>query len=218
MEAVIKAILLDTEARSCIWENDASAGRLLQPIEKFMLIFKALHVSTPSGRIHLQDYSVWGEQRILGSPTVFNFFDTFYAEPEVIAPAGLVSPEFEIFNSVSSISYYNSIRNVLKNINGIKNYTKPNDNRDGLNDNRSVDTLEYDLSFEENLYETEGVAALVDHYNLLLCRNQLTDSMQSTIENAINQYRGEVNNYDSRDAITDVLLFITTSPVFNVIN
>ena len=218
MKAVFKAILFDTEARDCVWENHQAAGRLFQPIEKFMMLFKAMHLSSPSGRKYLLDYTVWDNQRVLQSPTVFNFFSPFFAEADVVAPAGLVSPEFEIFNSVGSIQSYNNIRGAIKNVESIRNYTASNGNGDGLANNADVDTLQYDLSFEENLYETQGVAALVDHYNLLLCRNQLTEAMQLTIEDAINQYQAEIDGYDNYDAVTDVVLLIATSPVFNVLN
>ena len=119
MEAVFKAILFDTEARDCVWENHQAAGRLFQPIEKFMILFKAMHLSAPSGRQYLLDYTIWDNQRVLESPTVFNFFSPFFAEPEVVAPAGLVSPEFEIFNSVGSIQSYNNIRGAIKSVENI---------------------------------------------------------------------------------------------------
>ena len=218
MEAVFKAILFDTEARDCVWENSTSAGKLLQPIEKFMFLFKALHISAPSGRIYTQDYRVWDNQRVLESPTVFNFFSPYYAEPRVVAPAGLVSPEFQIFNSIGSIQSYNNLRAAIKTEQNIRNYTASNPEGDGLSNNADVDTLEYDLSFEENLYETQGTAALVDYYNLLLCRNQLTETMQIAIEDAIDQYELEDSDYNAHDAVTDVVLFIATSPVFNVLN
>ena len=181
-----------------------------------MFLFKALHLQSSTGKIHFLDYLVWDGQGIMASPSVFNFFSPYYAEPEIVAPAGLVSPEFEIFNSVGSIQYYNKVRAALKSIGNVRNYTGAGDGI--LGNNTGNDPLYFDLSYEENLYETEGVAALVDHYNLLLCRNQLTESMQLIIEDTINQYIEEDNGYTSFDAVTDVVLFVMTSPVFNVLN
>jgi hypothetical protein len=43
------------------------------------------------------------EQSPLMSPTVFNFFKPGFAEPGTIAAAGLVSPEFQIFNDTTAM-------------------------------------------------------------------------------------------------------------------
>jgi len=119
MEAVFKAILLDPEARDCEWINDPTAGKLLQPIERFLNLFKAFDIASPSGKFRFLNYHPnYGEnkfvyQGFLSSPSVFNFFSPFYAESEFVDTAGLVSPEFQILNSVSSLHYLNRIGDVI---------------------------------------------------------------------------------------------------------
>jgi len=153
----------------------------------------------------------------MGSQSVFNFFSPFFSESEIVEPRGLVSPEFQIFNSVSSIQYFNTMESMIKDDQPFNNRTRPFTERTAFDDNDD-DKPFLDVSFEENLYTTEGAEAVIDHYNLLLCRGQLPEEIQEIILNTITEYEEEINGYDSRDAVTDIALFIATSPVFGVLN
>jgi len=77
LKAVIKVILLDPEARICnSINNDSRAGKLIQPIERFIHLFKAFDITSPSGKIFIKDYSIYQDklgQSFLESPSVFNF-------------------------------------------------------------------------------------------------------------------------------------------------
>ena len=55
MGAVTKAILIDPEARDCSWLNDERNGKLKQPIERFIGLWKGFNVTSPSGRLWLFD-------------------------------------------------------------------------------------------------------------------------------------------------------------------
>ena len=116
LKAVISAILLDPEARDCAWITHPDNGKLIQPLERFITLFKAFDLQTPSGKMWFHDYSEFYEvvgQSFFSSPSVFNFFSPFYAEDEFVAPRNLVSPEFQILNSVTAISYINKVESCL---------------------------------------------------------------------------------------------------------
>jgi len=120
--AVIRAILTDPEARDCEWIDHPTAGKLLQPMERYLNLFKALEIQTPSGRYFFLDHDPSAgeykhvQQAFLYSPSVFNFFSPSFAESTNVEPEGLVSPEFQILNSITGIGYLNRIEWCIKSL------------------------------------------------------------------------------------------------------
>ena len=111
MFAFIKAILLDPEARSCDAIEINNPGRLREPMMRLASLMKALP-------LHQEGGNYWGagvpfdramSQEVLGSPTVFNFYLPDYQPNGDLANADLVAPEFQIFNTRTSIGYINSV-------------------------------------------------------------------------------------------------------------
>ncbi len=213
LKAVVMAILLDPEARNCDWIEHTSNGKLIQPLERFTNLFKAFDLTTPSSKIWFDDlngiYNKTG-QSFLASPSVFNFFSPFYAEDKFVSPQELVSPEFQILNSVTAIAYINEIEDAIK-IRPFQNRTTANDSGQYLSHNIDDEPV-LDLSDELAIYINEGVDALLDRLSLLLCRGQLDDSTKSIIANTIQQNEDNLSTYDNEDAIYDALYYIMMSP------
>ena len=92
--AVVKAILLDPEARPDLpMEID---GKLKEPLLRLTQLYKAYDARSQSGRYPLvASYILFG-QGPLQSPSVFNFFSPFFAPPGEIRDSSLVAPELEI--------------------------------------------------------------------------------------------------------------------------
>ena len=216
-KAVIKAILLDPEARNCDLIDDANTGKLIQPIERFTTLFKAFDLKSPSDRYWFNDFDYLFDetgQTFFSSPSVFNFFSPFYAEDEHIAPKNLVSPEFQILNSVTAIAYINEMEDALKR-EPFHNITVPNDAGTWLTYDGTDDPF-LDLSDELNIYNNQGVDALIDRLNLILCRGQLSETTHGIIANSILQNVQNDSNYTSLEAIHDALYFIMMSPNYLV--
>lgn len=209
LEAVVRAILTDPEARNCSWQEDVSAGKIKQPMERFIQLFRAFDISSPSGKLWYKDFSLLYnklEQSFMASPSVFNFFSPFYAEPEIVAPNELVSPEYEILNATSSIHYINLIETAVK--------TRPFKNRtmaDSTNINLAYDDLDepsLDFTDEMTILENDGINALIDRLDLIMCHGQLTDDVHILVENVYNQYVANIGTYDYERGVEDVLYFI----------
>lgn len=222
MEAVIRAVLLDPEARDCAEINNPKAGRLKQPIERMVNLFKGFDLSTPSGKYWFRDELELlpkVEQSFLAAPTVFNFFTPFYAEKDFVATNNMVSPEFEILNSTSGIHYLNVLENALKN-RAFGNRTKPNSvvPPSGLTVNSS-DNPFYNFDDEVAAFNSGGLSALIDRIDLILCHGQLSPGTKNIITNTINQYMdpNNVSNYDTRDIINDVIYFTMISADYMII-
>lgn len=218
MQAVVKAILTDPEARKCEIIDTPQTGKLLQPIERFTNLFLAFDVSTPSGKLWIKDeIEIEGklEQSFLRAPSVFNFFSPFYAESEYVQPNDMVSPEFQILHSTSGIHYLNTIEDAIKK-RPFRNRTQISDSGLGLNPNYSDDPI-LNLDDEIDIFNNQGLSALLDRLNLLLCRGQLSDDTKSLIEDTIQQYQANISNYAAENAVKDAIYFIMISPNYMIL-
>lgn len=98
--AVVKAILLDTEARSA--PATATAGKLGEPLLRLTRIWRAYGARSESGRLNVQNIPGFIGQGPLQAPSVFNFFSPFYAPPGEILDQGLVAPEMQLATEYQS--------------------------------------------------------------------------------------------------------------------
>ena len=221
MEAVVRAILTDPEARDCSWIDNAQSGKLKQPIERFTNLMLAFDVSTPSGDYWLDDTALLYprvEQAYLASPSVFNFFTPFYAESETVKPNDMVSPEFQVLHSVTAIHYLNTIESAIK-VNPFINKTAvdPNPNRPILTFNQNGDLPVLDFTDELALLGNSDLNGLLDRLDLIICHGQLSTDHRNLIINTIQQTFAGVSGYTAQDVIDDVLYFMMVSPDYLIL-
>jgi uncharacterized protein (DUF1800 family) len=122
LKAVVRAILLDVEARNDAIAGTATEGKLREPIMRLTGWARAFGASSPSGTWPIGDTSS-ASTRLAQSPgrsqSVFNFFRPGYTPPNsAIASAGLVAPEFQITNEPSVIAYVNYMAAIVANGSG----------------------------------------------------------------------------------------------------
>jgi uncharacterized protein (DUF1800 family) len=114
MKAVIKAILLDPEARSYSNLADAGYGKMREPYLRTVGMARAFDARSAAGVYELSYLDDIHFQQPYSSPSVFNFFRPGYSPAGILSDAGLVAPEFQVLNSISSISlpnyYFNAVR------------------------------------------------------------------------------------------------------------
>jgi len=119
MKAVVRAVLLDAEARGDAALTAASAGRLREPVMRLTGWARMANVASPSNAWGFGDTSSQSNrlgQSMGRSPTVFNFFRPGYAPPATaIASGGLVAPEFQITNEQSVVAYVNYMQALVAN-------------------------------------------------------------------------------------------------------
>lgn len=220
MDAVVRAILTDPEARDCSYITDPKSGKLLQPIERMMNLFYAFNISTPSGRYWFRDYGeIYDrvEQSYLYSPTVFNFFSPFFADGEFVAPNDMVSPEFQLLHSTSTIHYLNMTEDMIK-IRPFKNKTGINDNPSNPRVvNNSPDNPTLDFTPLTTLYADGGITALIEHLDIYLCRGQLGASTKAHIEDNYNQNVANGTSLSDLEIVKDVLYYVMISPSYVIL-
>lgn len=218
MKAVFRAILTDTEARNCTTIETATTGKLRQPLERLISLCRAFHINSPSGKLWISEANILAdevEQTFMGAPSVFNFFTPFYAEDTYVAPNEMVSPEFQILHSVTAIHYLNLMENTISTT-PFRNYTAPNPNKPRLKNNKE-DKLFLDLSDEIAILENDGLDALLDRLDLVLCQKQLSTESRKIIRNALTQLDDPSMNYTSEDKVRAALYFIVTTADFAIL-
>ncbi|MEN9484552.1 MAG: hypothetical protein RJB37_2432 [Pseudomonadota bacterium] len=108
--AVIKAILLDTEARSEANLTSSTYGKLREPMLRFGHWLRAFNARPNDGVWtiwNLEDPVTSLGQNPQRSPSVFNYFRPDYAPPGPILAAGLTAPEFQITHETTLTGYSN---------------------------------------------------------------------------------------------------------------
>ena len=118
LRAVIRAVLLDPEARDLATAAQPGWGKQREPVIRFANLLRGLGATSPSGRnrIWYLDGADEGlNQSPLLSPSVFNFFSPNYRHPGALAAAGLVAPEFQITTETSMVGGLNFFARLARN-------------------------------------------------------------------------------------------------------
>lgn len=194
MKAVIRAILLDTEARSDAALTSATAGKLREPVMRLTGWARAFGVTSPSSAWAIGDTSSTTTrlgQTMGRSPTVFNFFRPGYSPPaSAISAAGLVAPEFQITNEQTVVAYVNYMYALVLN---------------GAGDTKA--------DYTGILAKAGDSQALVDEVNLVLAANQLSSATITAIKAAVDSIAVTATNASQNRAQAAILLTLA-SPDF----
>ncbi|WP_310384687.1 DUF1800 domain-containing protein [Roseateles sp.] len=114
MKAMVKAILLDTEARDATVAAQASFGKLQEPVLRLTAALRALGASSDSGAWLIGSTDDPGSQlgqSPLRSPSVFNFYRPGFVAPgSESGAAKLTMPELQLVQETSVAGYANYIK------------------------------------------------------------------------------------------------------------
>jgi uncharacterized protein (DUF1800 family) len=118
LKAIIKAILLDDEARNCVFLDDPKSGKLIEPLIRNAQYYRGIGVRPElEGSNYIFNHGIYfGErvnQNILDAPSVFNFFKPDHKPSGILTDQNLFAPEFQILNSLSVINYPNQVQAAL---------------------------------------------------------------------------------------------------------
>ena len=107
MKTILRAILLDPEARLSGMGSVPSYGKLTEPVIRFVQLHRAFNAIRPNGYRGLYDFSSPTNlnQNPLRSPSVFNFYHPDFVPSGPLSQYGLYGPEFEITNASSVAGY-----------------------------------------------------------------------------------------------------------------
>jgi uncharacterized protein (DUF1800 family) len=116
MSAVIKTILMDSEARSFEKTQEPTFGKMREPYMTLMNMGKTFNVWPTSGNYESATYFYdFYLQEPFQSPSVFNFYLPNYRPPGELTALGLYAPEFQILTAVTAIETQNNLLNSVEN-------------------------------------------------------------------------------------------------------
>ncbi len=198
--AVVRAILLDHEARSADAASAPNFGKLKEPLLRVTNLLRAFDGASASGRI----YYFWSQgelsQAPLRSPSVFNFFTPDYVPPGNLAAAGLFAPEMQIHTDTTALGVPNRLA-----VYSFSNWGDPA--------NREADDVILDIADLLPLYATPG--ALLDELNARLCAGSMDTATRERILQAHAELPGWVS---ARQGVSSLIYLTVTSPAAAVQN
>lgn len=201
MKAVVKAILLDPEARGDN-KTDPNYGKLREPVQLMTNLFRQVGV-TGANFTGMSDGVVVARTSPLGqnvfySPTVFNYYPPDY----VIPGTALLGPEFALMTSGSAVGRLNYTNTVVM-----------NDNAVGINAETSPNGTSLDIRELESIALADTTSnRLLDTLNNRLLHGTMTAATRASIMTAVNAVAANNPRQRARQA----LYLVATSSQFQV--
>jgi hypothetical protein len=201
LAAVLRAILLDPEARDAGYMIEEGRGKLREPLLKFTQLCRGFNLQHNNGNPHFWMQSFddnFGMSPYL-YPTVFNFYYTDYVPHGYIKEADLVAPEFQILDDSTGLKTFEVFRRLIENglIGGVANGNNPRPQ----------------LDYTTELVLADDVPALIDHLDLLLTHQTLSASTRQIITEAVEA----IPNIFDEARVKRAILLISISPEFAIL-
>ena len=196
LAAVVKAILLDSEAYECFWIDNISNGMLRSPLLRYTQMMKGLKAEAESELFFNAgvNYEIFVGQAPLGAPSVFNYYAPDYVPNADFAYENLVGPEFQILNSSTSSNYVNYMflafmREFLNNTYNLQltNVLNGDKGEYNLYDPQNNDSYEAVLSDELWMDLGYSPADLIDYLDILMCNGSLSDDTRERLTNSVSR-------------------------------
>ena len=194
MKAVIRAVLMDTEARDRTQTQTQTAGRLRDPVQMLAQFFRVFTTPPSDGRY---DLNVWWmesvfQERPLSSASVFNFYSPNFLPPGEMSQNAVYGPEFQILHEGTVVDAYNFIEYwAMNEINGPTGYR---------------------LNYAPLESIAGNPATLVDKLDMLLTGSTLSPASRTIIINAV----GKVSVNNPTDRVKMALMLFEIAPDYKV--
>ncbi|MBI2732398.1 MAG: DUF1800 family protein, partial [Aquabacterium sp.] len=175
MKAVLRAVLLDPEARDPSKLADPNWGKLREPMIRWANYLRAFHVraSTYQYRnLYLEDPIYGLAQSPLHAPSVFNWYSPDYSPPGELLDARLTAPEFQITHETSLTAYLNFMESKIRYLGDHVEFTKG-----------KPDAMVADYSAEIALAKDPD--KLLNRLDILLMNGQMSAATRALIKDTL---------------------------------
>jgi uncharacterized protein (DUF1800 family) len=199
LQAVVSAILLDSEARSLTVASQPSFGKLTEPVVRFVQLHRAFNAKRANGYYDFWDFGAPSalNQSPIHAGSVFNFYHPDFTPAGPLQTTSLVGPEFEITNASSVAGFSDFSKWGI--INGFDSYdTDPG--------NRVLPDYTYYL----------GIAgtpqALIDELDIVLCAGGMNATYKAQVVASV----AKVPASQGLERLNMALWLIINSPDYSV--
>ncbi|WP_337042771.1 DUF1800 domain-containing protein [Emticicia sp. 17c] len=218
LKAVIRAILVDPEARDCC-NNGQFKGMLKEPFLRYMNLVRGLNLTASGGvfrNVMRRAYDKMG-QLPLFSPSVFNFFSPDYTPDGALKGTGKFGPEFQTLNAQTVTGYINALNSWLINDDPVDFYSVFSGEV-----YKAAQDPRFNLESDYSLTRNDRLSKLLDKYNLILAHGRLSqktlDSIKNVLLNIAYIETNGVPNVDSAFRRTRIAIYLIMSSPDYLIN
>jgi uncharacterized protein (DUF1800 family) len=172
LAAVVRAILLDPEARTAATAADPNFGKVREPLVRVTNWARAFGATSASGDFMIPSTSANTSlsQSALTAPSVFNFFRPGYSPPNTrVGNAQLLAPEFQIVDEVTVAGYLNTMQTTI-------------DQGIGTTVGSARDVR---ATYAAETAIADDPGALADRMNLLLMSGRMSPALKTRIVDAV---------------------------------
>lgn len=222
--AVIKAILLDPEARDCTESASPDNGKLIEPMLRHVHLGRAIPLSCYKDSTYVVNGDTLTEtactvnrlwlngfdqrnnlrQSPLGAPSVFNFYLPDHQPVGELTQRGLVAPEFKIHDASTAINYINMMF-----VATVWDYYGGPWNRDI---NQDLGWLSPNTTLLEGMLEDPE--AVFNYLDIVLMQGRMTDDLRNELRTFVAEQPNWVS--DSRK-VRGVLFLMMISPEYTIL-
>jgi uncharacterized protein (DUF1800 family) len=187
LKAVVRAILLDAEARDMSKIADPNFGKLREPVLRLTNWARAFGATSQTGNFTIgapEDPATALSQTPMRAPSVFNYWRPGYVPPNsALGAANLKAPEMQITHEISVVGYLNYIRGAVQS--GLGNTVN------NARDVRATYTAELALADRSD--------ALIDRVNLMLLYGTMSPALRTQIKTAVDSIAIPATNQTNID-------------------
>ncbi len=202
MKTIIRAVLLDQEARDPAKMSDLTFGKMKEPYLRTVNLIRAFDGRAGNGIYALNNLDDIHFQEPLDAPSVFNFFKPGYSPDGPVSDAGLVAGEFQILNAVTALNVPNYYFSAL-------HYGF---NRWGSNNRKALvlPNLKTELSL------VNDVPALLRRLDLIMTGGTLPNEQHQVIREAVEQIDDSMWEW-KQERVRMAIYLIAAAPEFAVL-
>lgn len=220
MKAVIKAILLDDEARNPAMLDVPTWGKLREPVLRVVNFARAFNAASAAGYYPLDQFVLDHLQDPMNAPSVFNFFLPTHSPPGPVTQQGLVAPEFQIINASSAITGPNYFLNAIGN-NDLHRWGTANPNyavKLNLDPELAMIVPAAQINQDTPAGPPADPDALIRHLDMALTGGTLTPRQFQVIRESISRIQPPDTSWKwHRERLRLAIYLIVTSAEFNVL-
>ena len=201
MKAVIRAVLLDEEARGAHARKQPDFGRIREPVLRFTHLMRAFEASSRSGYWTIGPTNAPSElnQTAMRAPSVFNFYRPGYTPAGTpIANANRVAPEMQILNESSVAGYADYLNRFVGatsiHIVGLGKMIPHPEGEPATNGM----AREVRFNLQPLIAKANDVDQLLDEIDVLLLNGQMQSETRKIIRAAVSEVVPKPPKYDMR--------------------
>lgn len=216
LSAVIRAVLMDSEARAA---PSGNFGKVREPVLRMSALWRGLDVlqgqPVPAGTGDVGNITMSlgfdssFNQRAYSSPTVFNFYEPDYQNPGTLQTANLFTPEFQILNESTITRMNDTIQD------RVSNWYVGSNNCNTTLTRPCVQFAPY-VTILQQTGNATTYGQLVDELNLRLMYGSMSANMRTVLVNMLTSQAAPTTDALRISRIQQLLRVIVVSPEFAV--